>query len=160
MDLKFGLGTMSTQQPDLRRFAPKTPQSQHRNERALNGCFLCHSSWDTYLSRISRLFDMTMRFIMTTKISLIALGALALLPLSLPQAASAQTYDINRDRAALHHDYAVRNYDARREYRAERNGNWWAANIWRWRKIEENREIAARRADLRQDYRRYDYRGY
>jgi hypothetical protein len=100
---------------------------------------------------------------MTRKISLLALGAIALLPVFAAGTASAQGYlerDVEHDWRALHHDYAVRNYDAWRQWNAARHGNWCAADYWRWRKAQENRRIAATRADLLQDYRRLEYRGY
>lgn len=104
---------------------------------------------------------------MKTRITLLALGALALLPFGLANTASAHDYDrddrlerhIDRDRAAIHRDYAERNYYTAREHEALRHGNYWGAQWFSWRRRHEDREIAARRNDLRRDYS-YEHRGY
>lgn len=102
---------------------------------------------------------------MKTPISLLALGAFALLPFNAPQQAKAEGYydrdyrlerDIHRDRDAIRHDFAERRYYAIREHEAARHGRFWEALRFSWRKHHEDREIAERRADLHRDYRHLD----
>jgi len=59
--------------------------------------------------------------------------------------------DIYRDRVKLRQEQAERNYDAQRELRAIRNGNFWAAEKWDARRRQEQGEINAINRDLRKD---------
>jgi hypothetical protein len=59
--------------------------------------------------------------------------------------------DIYRDRVKLREEQAERNYDARREWRAIRHGNYWAAEMWDARRRQEQREINALGRDLHKD---------
>jgi len=59
--------------------------------------------------------------------------------------------DIYRDRAKLKEELAERNYDLRREFRALKNGNYWAAERWDARRRHEQGEINALTRDLRND---------
>jgi Ni/Co efflux regulator RcnB len=97
----------------------------------------------------------------------LALGALSLMPVSLAQPAAAHDYygyerqdrlerDIDRDRAAIHHDYAERRYYSEREREAARNGNYYAADKFAQLRRREEREIDSRKDDLHHDYRHYD----
>jgi len=79
--------------------------------------------------------------------------------------------DIYRDRVKLREELAERNYDWRRELRAIRHGNYWAAEQWDARRRHEQSEIngltrdlrndridlAKDRARLRRDFWRYEY---
>ncbi len=100
----------------------------------------------------------------------LAIGAFALLPLGLSQPASADYYDgygrhgyygrlerdIDRDRAALHRDYADRRYYGERERQALHNGDYLRAWWFGLRRRHEEREIRAERADIDRDYRRLE----
>ena len=102
----------------------------------------------------------------------LAIGTFALLPLALPQPASAHDdYDgygrygrlereIGHDRAALDRDYAEHRYDSEREDQALRAGHfmsaWWFNHLRR----REEREINARQADLYRDRARLERYGY
>ncbi len=104
---------------------------------------------------------------MKRKISLLALGAFALLPLSLSQPAAAYDYyrsglerHIDHDRADLQRDHSKREYLAEREHLAARNGHWWAADWFRWRKHNVDHRIDRERSDLHHDYRVLEHRGY
>jgi hypothetical protein len=59
--------------------------------------------------------------------------------------------DIYRDSVKLRQEQAERNYDAQRELRAIRNGNYWAAEKWDARRRHEQGEINAINRDLRKD---------
>ena len=109
---------------------------------------------------------------MKRSLSLLAIGAFALLPLGLSQPASAHDYydgygsysrlesDASRDRAKLDRDYAEHRYYTERENQALRNGHylsaWWFNHLRR----HEEREINARRADLYRDRERLDHYRY
>ena len=102
----------------------------------------------------------------------LAIGAFALLPLGLPQPASAYDYydsyrgdsrlerDIGHDRAKLDRDYAEHRYYAEREDQALRDGHPLSAWWYGMRRHHEEREIDARRADLHRDHERLERYAY
>jgi hypothetical protein len=109
---------------------------------------------------------------MKRRLFALAIGALALLPLGLPQPASAYDYydgygrnsrlerDIDHDRAKLDRDYAQHRYYSEREQQALRDGHSLGAWWFGMRRHHEERVIDHRRADLYRDHQRLERYGY
>jgi len=101
---------------------------------------------------------------MKRSLSLLAIGAFALLPLGLSQPASAQDWgrearlerNIDHNRQAIRHDFAEHDYYAHREREALRQGHYFSAWWFKHLRHHEEREIDRRRDKIDRDHEKLD----